>query len=85
MGLARKNFKDLDAESYFYKRHIGLFVHIRNTVYKVSSFETGYRLQLVEKVQRKSTKPVRGFIKLSYQQRLEKLGLTTREKKKRQR
>jgi len=39
-------------------------------------------IQLLERVQRKSTKLVQGFKKLSYKQRLEKLGLTTLEKRR---
>jgi ribonucleases P/MRP protein subunit RPP40 len=77
MGLMKKNFKNLDSDRFLilYKAYIR--PHLG---YCVSLLEKD--IQLLEKVQRKSTKIVQGLKTLSYNQRLEKLGLTTLEKRR---
>jgi ribonuclease P/MRP protein subunit RPP40 len=81
MGLVKRNFKNLDTESFLllYKTYIRPQLEY---CVQVWSPHLQKDIQLLEKVQRKSTKLVRGFTKLSYQQRLERLGLTTLEKRR---
>jgi ribonucleases P/MRP protein subunit RPP40 len=81
MGLVKRNFKNLDVDSFLilYKAYIR--PHLEYCV-QVWSPYLKKDIQLLEKVQRKSTKLVQGFEKLGYKQRLEKLGLTTLEKRR---
>lgn len=81
MGLVKRNFKNLDAECFLllYKTYIRPRLEY---CVQVWSPHLKKDIQLLERVQRRSTKLVRGFSKLSYQQRLVKLGLTTLEKRR---
>ena len=81
MGLVKRNYRDLDAESFLllYKTYIR-----PNLEYCVQVWSPHLKkdVQLLERVQRKSTKLERGLNKLSYQERLQRLGLTTLEERR---
>jgi ribonucleases P/MRP protein subunit RPP40 len=81
IGLVKRNFRDLDAESFLilYKTYIR--PHLEYCV-QVWSPHLKKDVQLLERVQRKSTKLLRGLNKLSYQQRLQRLGLTMLEERR---
>jgi ribonucleases P/MRP protein subunit RPP40 len=81
MGLVKRNFKNLDTESFLilYKTYIS--PHLKYCV-QVWSPHLKKDVQLLERVKRKSTKLVRGLNKMSYQQRLQRLGLTTLEERR---
>jgi hypothetical protein len=81
MGLVRRNFKNLDQEDFLilYKTYIrprpeySIQVWPRHLVKDIP---------LLKRVQHKSTKLVIGFHKLSYYDRLNRLGLTTLESRR---
>mgnify|MGYP003454614844 FL=1 len=83
MGLVKRHFKDLDSDSFLllYKTYIR--PHLE---YCVQAWSPHLKkdILLLETVQKKSTKLVRGFKNLPYNRRLEKLGLSTLEERREQ-
>jgi ribonucleases P/MRP protein subunit RPP40 len=81
MGLVSRHFKNMDQEDFL----IMYKTYIRPTMeccIQVRSPHLAKDIQLLERVQRKSTKLVRGFHKLSYKDCLRRLGLTTLEERR---
>lgn len=81
MGLVKRHFKNMDQEDFLimYKTYIRPRMEY---CIQVWSPHLAKDIQLLERVQRKSTKLVRGFQKLSYQDRLKRLDLTTLEERR---
>ena len=75
LSMIRRQFKDIDKECFtilyksFVRPHMEFAIQAWSPYLKRD-------IECLEKVQRRATKLVKGFKKLSYQDRLRKLGLT---------
>ena len=79
IGRVKKNFKNLNMESFLVLDRTYIRPHLEYCV-QVWSPHLNKDITLMEQVQGKEMKLVKSVSKLSYQQRLEKLELTTLEK-----
>jgi len=76
LGMVRRQFKELDAQSFLIIRP-----HLE---YAIQAWSPYLRrdIDCLEKVQRRATKMVKGFYKLPYETRLKRLKLTSPEKRR---
>lgn len=76
LGMVHRQFRDLDRKSFLiiYKGFIR--PHLEYAIQTWSPYQKG-DIEHLEKVQRRATRLVKGYRKLSYEERLRKLGLTT--------
>ena len=74
--MVHRQFRDLDRKSFLiiYKGFIR--PHLEYAIQTWSPYQKG-DIEHLEKVQRRATRLVKGYRKLSYEERLRKLGLTT--------
>jgi len=81
-GLIKRHFKRLDTEDFLILYRTYIRPHMEFCI-QVWSPYLQKDVQILERVQRKATKLVRGFEKIEYSERLERLGLTTLEERRR--
>ena len=76
LGMVHRQFRDMDRKSFLiiYKGFIR--PHLEYAIQTWSPYQKG-DIEHLEKVQRRATRLVKGYRKLSYEERLRKLGLTT--------
>jgi len=81
LGMIRRQFRVLDKQSFILLYKGFIRPHLE---YAIQAWSPYLRkaIDRLERVQRQATKLVKGFKKLSYEERLERLNLTTLEKRR---